>query len=132
MQSLEALIEHPGIFQAVNLLTDANFSQVFGVFYRCIAQNQNRPPNTVTAQLGCLLKIGDRQELRTKLFQMAADRYRSMTVSVGLDHAKKAALRRELFPQGVIIVIQIVQGYLCPGPLQVIHNVPFIRSVQSL
>ena len=117
VQSLEAFVERPGILQTVDLLADAHFCQILGVFYRRIAQNQNRAPDAVAAQLGSLLKIGDGQKLRAQLFQVAADGNRAVAVGVGLDHAEKAALRRELFPQGVIIVIQIVQGYLCPGPL---------------
>ena len=72
---------------------------------------------TGAAQKHALLGSGYAQSVGSGLSAGLGDGDKTVPVGVGLDHTEKAALRRELFPQGVIIVIQIVQGYLCPGPL---------------
>ena len=129
-RALHRVVELDRVFHRVDLLPDAHVGHVLGVVGRGVAQDQDRQTDAAAAQLDRLLDVGHSQIVRAELRQTTADRQGAVAVGVGLDHAQKPAVGRDQTAQHTVIMGQIVQGHVRPGPLQQLHS--FLRySLQN-
>ena len=85
-------------------------------FRRRGAQNQNLRPNSCVPQFFCLVIASHRQIGHAHLLQTAADLHVTVAVGIGLYHAQIPAARRQLCPDLLYIMSQILQMNLRPGP----------------
>ena len=114
----QGLIQLPGIFQRVNLLSDAHIHHILGIEGRSIAQNQNWKTDIAPPELHRLLHIGDRQIVRSQIHQLTTDGHGPVSVGVRLDNPEKAAVGGNPAPQQMIVVAEIVHGNISPGSLE--------------
>ena len=88
-----------------------------------MAEDQDRQINAALAQLHRLVETGDGQIVRARVLQQRGDLHRAVPVSVGLDHAQKAAALGQTAADRLIIVPQRAERDLRPGPFsQIVHS----------
>ena len=67
VRARQALVQPPGIFQAVYLLPEIHPGKIDRIKRRRVAEDQHRPADAAAAELHSLLDIGYGQILRAQL-----------------------------------------------------------------
>ena len=114
--------ELPRVVQGVDRLGHVPLYQLCRMAGRRVAQQKNGQPDAALPELDGLLQIGDRQGIRAEFCQSAADGHSAVTVGIGFDHAHETAARGDMIADSPVILVQGIQGDLCPCPLHPLHR----------
>ncbi len=108
------------LFKPRDGLRDAVFNQLPRIGRLRVAEDEDRHFHARPAQLQRLVQAGDRQVIRTRLFQQQRRLNRAVTVGVGLHHAEEAAGLRECRADRPVIVQNVFHADF--GPAAFIRN----------
>jgi len=117
----QRLVELSGVFERVDLLRDVEEDHIGRVLRRGVAQDQDRQADLAAADLHRLFQIGNGQIFRAEIRQRPADRHRAVAVGVRLHHAEEFRALRQVGADGAVVVFQIVERNIRPGPFECLH-----------
>ena len=105
------------LFEVRDGLGDVVVRQQERILRRRVPEDQQRRGDPAVAQLHRLVQTGHGQIVRPLGLQRPRDRKRAVAVGVGLDHAEEAAALRQGGADGPVVVTDVFQADLGPGPL---------------